>query len=252
MFSWAELETTDSVAATGFYKELLGLTARDQPVDETGTFYSILLKDEKAVSAVHDLTGSLKTHAVAAHWTAYFTVDDVDQTVAKAEELGASAIQQPHDVLNAGRQAELRDPEGATFAVWQPKENIGAEVFAEPGALVWSELYTNEPEAEASFYSSLFGWSQLDTSGAGDLPYMMFQNDGRSAAGMMTILEEWGASAPAWSVYFAVQNCDATTKIAASLGGSLVLSATDVPEVGRFAMLTDLQGAPFFVMQMAS
>ncbi len=250
-FSWAELATTDSVAAAAFYKELLGLTAHDLPVGDAGTLNSVLLKDGKAVCALFDTTGALKTHDAPVHWTAYFTVEDVDQTVARAKELGASAIQEPHDVFNAGRHAELRDPEGATFAVWQPKENIGAEVFAEPGALVWSELYTNEPQAEAVFYTALFDWSRLDTSGAGGLPYMLFQSGECNAAGMMTILEEWGASAPAWSIYFAVQDCDATIKAAAGLGGSLLLPATDMPDIGRFALLADPQGAPFFVMQMA-
>ena len=251
MFSWAELATTDSVAAAAFCKELLGLTAPDLPVDDNGTFYRILLKDGKAVCALFDLTGALKTHRVPVHWSAFFTVEDVDQTVTKAKELGASTIQEPHDVFNAGRHAEIRDPEGATFAVWQPKDGIGAEVFAEPGALVWSELFTTLPEAEAGFYGGLFGWSRMDTIGAGGLPYMLFQSGGRNAAGMMTILEEWGAVSPSWLVYFAVQDCEATIRKAIDLKGSLVLPAAEIPDLGRFALLTDPQGANFFILEMA-
>ena len=68
-------------------------------------------------------------------------------------------------------------------------------------------------------------------------------------AGMMTILEKWSPVPPSWSVYLGVENCDAAIDKAVSLGGSLILPAADIPHIGRFALLSDPQGAHFFVLQ---
>ena len=56
---------------------------------------------------------------------------------------------------------------------------------------------------------------------------------------------------PSWLVYFAVQDCEATIRKAIDLKGSLVLPAAEIPDLGRFALLTDPQGANFFILEMA-
>jgi len=49
-------------------------------------------------------------------------------------------------------------------------------------------------------------------------------------------------------VYFEVADCDATVAAAAQHGGSVIVPATDIPGVGRFAMLIDPPGAVFAVI----
>ena len=251
MFSWADLATSDSEAAGAFYKQILGWTSNDMPTDDQGGVYSMLLKDGKDAAALYDMGPAMKEQGVPPHWTAYFTVANADETAAKAKGLGATLLQEPMDVFNAGRMAVIRDPEGASFAIWQPKENIGAEVFGEPGALVWSELYTNDPNAQASFYNQLFGWTALDATASAGNPYVLFQQGGGEVAGMIKIPEEWGAVPPNWSVYFGVDDCDGTVEKAVKLGGSLTMPAADIPNIGRFALLSDPQGAHFYILQMA-
>jgi len=52
------------------------------------------------------------------------------------------------------------------------------------------------------------------------------------------------AGAPvAWTSYVTVDNVDETAKLAESLGGKICVPPTDIPEVGRFAVLADPQGA---------
>jgi hypothetical protein len=53
------------------------------------------------------------------NWTTYIGTQDVDATVARAKELGATVINGPMDVPNAGRFAIITDPTGAVFGVWQ-------------------------------------------------------------------------------------------------------------------------------------
>ncbi len=56
---------------------------------------------------------------VPPHWNVYFNVDDVDATVAKAEELGAQELAPAFDVEGIGRMAVLADPQGAAFNLMQ-------------------------------------------------------------------------------------------------------------------------------------
>jgi predicted enzyme related to lactoylglutathione lyase len=58
------------------------------------------------------------------------------------------------------------------------------------------------------------------------------------------------AGAPSrWTSYFAVTDCDATVKKAGQLGATVLVPATDIPQVGRFAAFADPQGAAFSVIK---
>jgi uncharacterized protein len=50
-------------------------------------------------------------------------------------------------------------------------------------------------------------------------------------------------------VYFAVEDCDATVASAERLGGTVRVPPTDIPRVGRFAVIRDPQGATFAVIK---
>ncbi|RMG61620.1 MAG: VOC family protein, partial [Calditrichaeota bacterium] len=62
--------------------------------------------------------------------------------------------------------------------------------------------------------------------------------------------ESWGDVPSHWLVYFAVEDCDATVKTAQSLGGQVLVSPSDIPGVGRFAILQDPQGAVFAIIKL--
>ena len=144
--------------------------------------------------------------------------------------------------MDAGRLLVAQDPTGAAFSVWQPLNQIGAEVFGEPGALAWNELYTRDTAAAAQFYTSLFGWSAEKTQSGDGSEYNLFSLGDRPAAGMMAIREEWGPMPPNWSIYLAVANLDASLEKLQSLGGQAISPAMAVEGVGRFAFICDPQG----------
>ncbi len=75
-------------------------------------------------------------------WNSYVSVADVDSSAARARELGADVHAPPFDVMDAGRMAVLRDPQGAFVMLWQPGTTFGAELVNAPGAWCWNELYT--------------------------------------------------------------------------------------------------------------
>jgi hypothetical protein len=55
--------------------------------------------------------------------------------------------------------------------------------------------------------------------------------------------------APQWSVTFSVANTDETVAKAQELGGTMLLEPTDLPDIGRVAVLQDPAGAMFQVIQ---
>jgi uncharacterized protein len=49
-------------------------------------------------------------------WNSYVTVDDIDKTAAKAQELGGTIIVPPSDIPDVGRFAVIQDPQGAVIS----------------------------------------------------------------------------------------------------------------------------------------
>src|SRR6516225_5002986 len=50
---------------------------------------------------------------------------------------------------------------------------------------------------------------------------------------------------PHWLTYFAVEDCDSAAKRVGQLGGQVVRPPDDIPNIGRFAVCRDPQGAAF-------
>jgi len=50
------------------------------------------------------------------HWGAYVTVDDVDATARRAEELGGKVLVPPQDIPGVGRFCVVQDPQGAVIS----------------------------------------------------------------------------------------------------------------------------------------
>jgi hypothetical protein len=185
-------------------------------------------------------------------WMSYFTVESADDTASKARSLGGRLLDEPFDVMDAGRMAVVQDPTGAVFAVWEPRNSIGSEVFGEPGALAWAELYTRDTGAATQFYTELFGWAVNKHPGADGREYTEYHIEDRSAAGMLEIRKEWGEMPAHWAVYLAVADLDATLAQAKGMGATEVMPPMEVEGVGRFVFVQDPQGAYVALMQISA
>ncbi len=116
------------------------------------------------------------------------------------------------------------------------------------GRFCWMDLMTSDPEAAEGFYAKVAGWG-TDIWEGGEMPYKMFTNSGDALGGVMTLPEEakkMGAP-PHWIAYVAVPDTDATVARAKELGAQVYVEPTDIPSVGKFAVLADPQGATFAV-----
>ncbi|MGV8987420.1 MAG: VOC family protein [Cypionkella sp.] len=113
------------------------------------------------------------------------------------------------------------------------------------GLPCWYELGTNDLEGAKAFYTATLGWNVAD-SGTPGMTYLVASIGEVMVAGMM---KNDAAQPVAWSIYFAVDNADATVAAAQALGAKVNVPPTDIPNTGRFAVLADPQGASFGVLQ---
>lgn len=249
-FSWPELATLDQDGAKAFYTKLFGWEFNDSPMGP-GEFYTMLKLGGRDLGALYSMRKEERANHVPSHWNSYVAVASADQSAAKAKSLGGTVIMEPFDVMDAGRMAVIQDPTGAIFCVWEAKKHTGAGVLGENGSLCWTELMTGDAAKAKAFYTGLFGWAAEEKSMGPGFTYTTFSNGGVPAGGMMQLTPEMAHIPPNWGVYFAVADTDATVARATSLGGKTITPATEVPGVGRFAILQDPQGAVFAVIKLS-
>ena len=118
------------------------------------------------------------------------------------------------------------------------------------GSFIWYELLTPDADAAARFYGAVIGW-QVRAAEGSDRGYRIFGLDGADVAGMMPIPAGSGGMRPGWLGYIAVRDTDAAAAAVVEAGGAQHMPPTDIPGVGRFALLADPQGVPFYVMRGA-
>lgn len=247
-FCWAELLTTDTQAAKQFYTGLFGWSFQEVPIGENA-YYTMFEVGGKWISALHQMGPEQAAQGIPPNWLSYLSVESADRTVDRARELGATVLVEPFDVFDYGRMGVVQDPTGAAVGIWEPRNHAGAGIVGEPNSLCWNELYTTDMDRAAGFYSGLLGW-EPQKQPMGDFVYTSFKHGEQSSGGMMQIAAEWGPVPPYWLVYFAVDDCDAKAALAESLGGKILMPPADVPEVGRFAVIGDPQGAAFAIIKL--
>ncbi|MFF8673420.1 VOC family protein [Streptomyces sp. NPDC015242] len=244
--NWIDLGTPDIDGAAAFYAALFGWRFRPGGPEAGG--YGLFQLDGRTVA------GGMRTTPEQGppSWTVYFRVPDADATAEAARQARGSVLLQPLDVQGQGRTAILADRAGVPFGLWQPGRTEGLDVVGEPGSLCWAELYTADVPAAAAFYHSVLG---LETYGV-DTPggvYTTFgpAGEGEEAmfGGVVALADDPAEHEPHWLPYFEAADPDAVAAVAEEHGGTVRVPATDLPDVGRVARLTDPCGARFAVIR---
>jgi uncharacterized protein len=274
---WVDASEPDPEAAVEFYTGLFGWEFRDaMPPGSEGKYFIARLRPGAAASIFEQngheggdvaAVGSIPEAAPpTAMWNTYVWVESADETASKVRDAGGGVVMEPFDVMDAGRMAVFTDPEGASFCVWQAKENQGAGVVNEPGSLNFNGLNTRDVEGAKSFYGSVFGWRTLALDGGAEMWTLPGYGDflERDNPDLRKQMAESGApqgfedvvatidpiaddqpDTPAhWSVTFAVDDADATAAKATELGGKVIVPPFDAPWV-RMTVIGDPQGATF-------
>jgi uncharacterized protein len=107
------------------------------------------------------------------------------------------------------------------------------------GRFVWHELLTTDTTGAAAFYPKVVPWRTAPSNMPG---YTIWMAGQAQVAGLMALPHE---GSPHWLAYVGTPDVDNSSAQAQSLGGRVLKEPADIPNVGRFAVLADPQGAPF-------
>jgi len=241
-FVWFEHMSNDIAKARKFYEPLFAWHTESMPLGEQR--YSMILNGNDGIGGFTQAPAG-----VANHWLSYLSVPDVDAAHAMALAIGAKQLMAPVDYVPVGRGSAIKDPTGAPLSLWKSKDGDRTDPpITPPGSWCWNELYTPDEQKALRFYEQLVGYTH-DTMDMGpEGTYYLLKKDGVSRGGLMRSVEP--KAPPMWLPYVAVADCDASAEKAKSLGGQVVRSPTDIPGVGRFAVLVDTLGAAVAIIKL--
>ena len=245
---WVDYASPDLDASIEFYGALFGWDVPESENSAQAGGYRQATKNGKPVAGMMPQMEEGQPTV----WASYVSVTDAEATAAAVKEAGGTVMVEPMPVMELGSMAVFADPEGAVFGIWQPGTFIGAELVNEPGALSWNELNTRDPEGARAFYGAVFGW-EFEENDMGEAGTYTTLKLGDSMVGGILNMTERGVpeQVPAhWQVYFAVADTDAAIATAEEKGGSVMVPPMEVP-AGRFAILTDPNGASFAIITLA-
>ena len=112
------------------------------------------------------------------------------------------------------------------------------------GAFSWFELMTTDLDSAKKFYTELFNW-ELKEMPMENMNYTVASVDGEDVAGLMPMPPGTQEMPPAWSQYITVDDVDVTAAKAKEMGGKVMVEPQDIPNIGRFCVIQDPQGAWF-------
>lgn len=118
------------------------------------------------------------------------------------------------------------------------------------GDFIWYELMTTDAEGSKAFYDAVVGWNIGEAAPEFNGYRMINRSDGKFAGGVLPLtaeMQQHGAR-PTWLGYIHVPDVDASARDIEQAGGKTLMTH-DIPNVGRIAMVTDPQGAPFYIMK---
>ncbi len=245
-FVWFEHVSKDPAKVKSFYSALFGWTISPMPMGAQA--YDVIMNGADGI-------GGFRTAepGIPSHWASYLSVPDVDKSFAAAKAAGATGLMEPANFGEVGRAAAIADPTGAAVCLWKGGRDDPADVEKAPiGGWYWNELFTKDVKKAVAFYEKVFGYThdEMDMGPQGTY-YILKDAAGKMRGGAMQ--QPPGLPIPSnWQPYVHVADCDATVARATQLGAlSIMMPPTDIPNVGRFAVIMDPAGAAIAVMKGA-
>jgi predicted enzyme related to lactoylglutathione lyase len=244
--AWVDLASGDAAASREFYANLFGWDVQVNPDPQYGGYALAKIGGRDAAGIGPKMDPNAPTA-----WSLYIGTDDIEALARRVTEAGGSVAMAPFDVGDQGRMAVFQDPTGAFISAWQGTRMGGFETNAD-NSFGWAELNTRGVDKAITFYERVFGWTvRTSPMGEGQPDYHEFQLDGRSVAGAVDMPSDAPSKVPSgWQVYFSVPDVDAAFKKARDLGAREVFAPQEFPG-GRFAIVTDPQGASIGLLKMS-
>jgi predicted enzyme related to lactoylglutathione lyase len=115
-----EIPADDPERAVKFYRELFGWEIKQMGGPMDYWLVETVPTDGEGMPTRQGVNGGLMRRMMPGQTPVnYIAVDDVDEFAGKAQQLGAKSIMPKTPVPGMGWFAQLKDPEGNVFAIWQ-------------------------------------------------------------------------------------------------------------------------------------
>lgn len=115
------------------------------------------------------------------------------------------------------------------------------------GLIVWYDLMSTDPAATDAFYTGVLGWS-VETESTMPNGYRSWTQGNEPFGGVVPW--EAAVSPGSWMAYIQISELDALVDHAEDLGGTIHIEPTEIPGIGRFAIIADPTGAPFYLLEL--
>ncbi|HXT06805.1 MAG TPA: VOC family protein [Roseiarcus sp.] len=112
------------------------------------------------------------------------------------------------------------------------------------GKFVWYEWIGADLAGAVDFYRQVVGWD-FAASPMAAFAYQIASTGEYPVGGLLATPPEAQGAPPCWTAYIWVESVDAALNKLKAAGGREMRPPTDIPGVGRFAIVADSQGAPF-------
>lgn len=215
-----EIIGKDRVALGAFYEQVFGWSIEQSEEMQYGVV------DTRSARGFNGGIGASEQDAERGV-RVYVSVPDIQATLDRAVELGAEVVQPVMEIPNVVTMALFRDPHGNTTGLVQDQGAMPPRTDAGGVPVTWFEIIGRDPSIQ-DFYRELLEWKI---------------NDASPVPGYGTVgWEEWGfgggigvvgeQSQPYVTIYPEVEDVDATLRAVTEHGGTVVMEAQDMPEVG--------------------
>jgi predicted enzyme related to lactoylglutathione lyase len=243
--AWVDLSTSDPAAARDFYARLFGWQVEVSPDPQYGG-YAIARVDGQDAAGI----GAAMSPEQPTAWSVYIGTSDAEALGRQVQAAGGTVAMPAFDVGDQGRMAVFQDPSGAFISGWQPGAMTGFRAGV-PNTFGWAELNARGVARAIPFYESVFGWTHRTSDMPGGMAYTEFHLGDETIAGATEMNPMVPPAVPSyWLAYFLAEDVDALFARARELGATEMLAPMDFPG-GRFAIVSDPQGAAFGLLKMA-
>ena len=243
---WHDLLSDTPVRTEVFYSELFGWefeTLADKSIN-----YTLIRHNGELIGGMVD-QNRLPNKKDISQWVVGLSVEDIKSATAALRDAGGTVFTPPTSLGDRGHIAVVADQQGAVLALLQTRDGDPLDVTKTPsqGDFLWDELWAEDVAGSVKFYRHLAHYTvQAETLGTQESPveYRVLKSNGRVRAGIRSNPVE--GLMPMWVSYLRVTDVtqlDAILARVESLGGNILVPATERPGGGVVAVIAGPSGA---------
>ncbi|WP_420573874.1 VOC family protein [Kordia sp.] len=235
-FIYADISTYTPIKTVSFYETVFNWKYYNY--DNYYTAYS----ENTEVAGLYETPLKFKQMRMPHFWMSYIAVNNVEETVQKARELGGIIELQSNINVN-DKIALIRDPSGAGFTVYEGDTLQNIRSTKTVNTLIWNELHVSEASKVIPFYQGIFNWNINQIT---DTLYQVFNAKKEHISDIVEIPNQYKGSYEYWICTFGVKNIETTKQLILENGGTQV--AIDADRI----LFTDHSNEAFFYLKEIS